>query len=65
LKNIKEVIEEFEKEYWQDMGDVKKQERKEETFRRGKLPGRFTTKKLFGWSDKRYDKEYWGRLEWN
>jgi len=22
-------------------------------------------KKLFGWSDKRYDKEYWGRLEWN
>jgi len=22
-------------------------------------------KKLFGWSDKKYDKEYWGRLERN
>ena len=22
-------------------------------------------KKLFGWSDKRYDQEYWGRLERN
>jgi len=29
------------------------------------LPGRFTAKKLFGWSDKKYDKEYWGRLERN
>ena len=25
----------------------------------------FTAKKLFGWSDKTYDKEYWGRLERN
>jgi len=23
------------------------------------------TKKLFGWSNKRYDKEYWERLEQN
>jgi len=22
-------------------------------------------KKLFGWSDKKYDEEYWGRLERN
>jgi len=29
------------------------------------LPGRFTAKKLFGWSDKRYNQEYWGRLEKN
>ena len=29
------------------------------------MPGRFTAKKLFGWSDKKYDKEYWGRLERN
>ena len=34
-------------------------------FRRGELPGWFTTKKLFRWLDKRYDKEYWGRLERN
>jgi len=28
-------------------------------------PGRFTARKLFGWLDKRYDEEYWGRLERN
>ena len=34
-------------------------------FRRGELPGWFTAKKLFGWLDKQYNKEYWGRLERN
>jgi len=47
------------------MEDVARQERKERTFRRGELPGRFTARKLFGWSDKRYNQEYWGRLERN
>jgi len=65
LKNAKKVVEEFKKEYWQDMEDVRRQEREERTFKGGELPERFTAKKLFGWLDKRYDKEYWGRLEWN
>jgi len=30
------------------MEDIKQQEREEGTFRRGKLLGQFTTKKLFG-----------------
>ena len=47
------------------MENVRQQEREEGTFRRGERPGRFTAKKLFGWSDKQYDKEYWGRLERN
>jgi len=47
------------------MEDVARQECKEGTFRRGELLGRFTAKKLFGWSDKQYDQEYWGRLERN
>ena len=47
------------------MEDVRQQEREEGTFRRGELPGQFIAKKLFGWSDKQYDKEYWGRLERN
>ena len=34
-------------------------------FRRGELLGRFTARKLFGQLDKRYDQEYWGRLERN
>jgi len=65
LKNAKEAIKEFEKEYWQDMEDVVRQEREEGTFRQGELPGRFTAKKLYGWLNKRYDQEYWGRMEKN
>ena len=65
LGNAKEAIEEFEREYWQDIEEVNQQEREEGIFKRGELPERFTAKKLFGWSDKKYDKEYWGRLERN
>jgi len=65
LKNAQEAIQEFEREYQRDMEDVVRQEQKERTFRRGELLERFTARKLFGWSDKRYDQEYWGRLERN
>jgi len=65
LKNTKEAIEEFKKEYRQDMEDVAQQEHEEGTFRREELPGRFTAKKLYGWSDKQYDQKYWGKLERN
>ena len=60
-----EAIEEYKKEYRRDMEDVKRQEREEGIFERGELPGRFMAKRLFGWSDKEYDKEYQGRLERN
>ena len=65
LGNAKEAIEEFEREYRQDMEEVNWQEREKGIFERGELPERFMAKKLFGWSDKKYDKEYWGRLERN
>jgi len=65
LKNVQEAIKEFEREYRQDMEDVARQEREERTFRRGELPGRFTVRKLYRWSDKQYDQEYWGRMERN
>jgi len=65
LENAKEAIEEFEKEYWQDMEDMARQECKETMFKRGELPGKFMAKMLYGWSDKQYDQEYWGRLERN
>jgi len=58
LKNTKEAIKEFKKEYRQNIEDVARQEHKKGMFRRGELPGRFTARKLFGWSDKRYDQEY-------
>jgi len=47
LKNAKEAIEEFEKEYQQDMEDIARQEHEERTFRREELPRRFTVRKLF------------------
>jgi len=47
------------------MENVRKQEKEKGTFKREELPGWFTARKLFGWSDKRYDKEYWARLERN
>jgi len=65
LENAKEAIEEFEKEYWQDMENIRRQEREEEIFKKEKLPEKFIAKKLFGWLDKRYDKKYWERLEQN
>jgi len=65
LKNAKEAIKEFGREYWRDMKNVVRQEHEEGMFRREELPGRFIARKLFGWSDKRYDQEYWGRLERN
>ena len=65
LENTQEVFKEFEKEYHQDMEDMARQEHKERMFRRGELLGRFMARKLFGQSDKKYDKEYWGRLERN
>jgi len=64
-KNAREAIEEYKKKYQRDMKDVRKQEKEEGTFKRGELLGRFTARKLFGWSDKRYNKEYWARLERN
>jgi len=48
LKNAKEAIEEFEKEYRQNMEDVAWQKREETTFKRGELPGKFTAKMLYG-----------------
>jgi len=65
LKNAKEAIKKFEKEYQRDMKDVARQECKETTFKRGELPEKFMAKMLYGWSDKWYDQEYWGRLERN
>jgi len=52
LKNAKEVIEEFEREHQRDMEDVAQQEREETMFKCGELPGKFTAKILYGWSDK-------------
>jgi len=38
-----------------------------EEFKRGKLPGRYTVKLLYGWDNKKFEEEYLKKLEknWN
>ena len=47
------------------MENIRKQKREKGIFRRGELLGRFTVRKLYGWTNKRYDKKYWARLKRN
>jgi len=65
LENAQEAIQEFEREYQRDIEDVAQQECEEGMFQRGELPGRFTVRKLYGWLNKQYNQEYWGRLKRN
>ena len=67
LKNAMELVEEFEREYhreeeeelrWQEAEENKK------VFSR-ELQGRNTAKLLYGWGNKKYDREYWKRMEEN
>ena len=36
-----------------------------EEFKRGKLPGRYTVKLLYGWNDKKFEEECLKKLEKN
>ena len=75
LKNVMEKIEEFEKEIFEEeiwrirmkKGKEMKLNPEAEEFRREELPGRYTAKLLYGWDDKKFDKEYLKKLErnWN
>ena len=47
------------------MEDIQRQEKEKEIFRREDLPGRFTARKLYGWTNKKYDEKYQVRLERN
>jgi len=75
LKNAREKIEEFEKErFEEEIRRIRLKKGKEirlnpeaEEFKRGELPGRYIAKLLYGWDDKKFDKEYLKKLErnWN
>ena len=63
LGNAEDLVEEFEKEY-SEIGRLRKRRNNKEN-RKGELPSRYTAKMLYGWDDKKFDEEYWGRLERN
>jgi len=60
-------LREFEKEYNRDSREVRQQEKIEDDrdYWRGGFPGRYAARRLFGWSDGEYDRQYWQRLERN
>ena len=66
LKNVEELIEEFEKE-GMEVRRQKETERKREVeeYRRMELPGKYTAKLLYGWDDKKFEEEYLRKLDKN
>ena len=67
MENAKDLLREFEEEYGCNNREVRRQERKEEDreYWRGELPRQYTARKLFGWSEREYNCQYWQRLECN
>jgi len=49
--------------------EVRRQEKldmmEEKDFRRRKLPGKYTAKMLYGWDNRKFEKEYLRKLERN
>jgi len=67
LQNASDLLREFEEEYSRDSREVRRQEKVEDDkdYWRGGFSGRYATRRLFGWSDGEYDRQYWQRLERN
>jgi len=60
LKNAMELVEEFEREYCREEEKEVRQQKAEENkkvFSR-ELLGRYMAKLLYGWGNKKYDREY-------
>ena len=61
LKNAEELIEEFEK----GGVEVRRQKGEVEKYRRMELLGKYTAKLLYGWDNRKFEKEYLTKLERN
>ena len=66
MKNVEEVLEEFEGRM---NVKVRRQEKidmaEKRDFRREELSGKFTAKMLYGWDDGKFEEEYLKKLEKN
>jgi len=67
LQNAGDLLREFEEEYGRDNREFRRQEEVEEDkdYCRGGFPGQYAARRLFGWSDGEYDRQYWQKLERN
>ena len=66
MENAKEVITEFERRMNTEVRRLEKFNLvKEQDFKRGELPGKYTIKILYRWDDEMFGKEYLRKLERN
>ncbi len=66
MENAKEVITEFERRMNTEVRRLEKFNLvKEQDFKRGELPGKYTIKILYRWDDGMFEKEYLRKLERN
>ena len=67
MKNVIKKVEEFEKGRFEEEIQKIRLNPEAEEFKRGKLPGKYTAKLLYGWDDKKVDEEYLKKLQrtWN
>jgi len=67
LKNVMELAKQFKKEYCRKKEEEvrwQEEEDDEKIFSR-ELPRRYTAKLLYRWGNKKYDQEYWKKIEEN
>ena len=65
LGNAREAVEDYEREYEKTARRIREEE--DGVYHRSKLPGRYTTKALYGWDDGKFERKYLKKLErnWN
>jgi len=65
LGNAREAVEDYEREYEKTARRIREEE--DGVYHRSKLPGRYTAKALYGWDDRKLEREYLKKLErnWN
>ena len=63
MGNAEDLVKEFEEEYGEIGRARKRKDNKED--KKEELLGSYMAKMLYGWDNKRFDEEYWGRLERN
>jgi len=62
LGNVREAIENYEREYEKTARRIR--EKEDGVYHRSELPGRYTAKALYGWDDGKFEREYLER-NWN
>jgi len=61
LGNVQEVLRDYERGYEETARKIREEE--DGTYSRSELPGRYMAKLLYGWDDRRFEREYLEKLE--